>query len=423
MTMASTIGILSIFIVDFVDMYFLSILWESELIAAVWFAWIILFLLVSVWIALMITMWSLVSRTLWEWNKLKAKTTAMNILYFSFFISIPLVLLSYVFASDLLQFIWAKGQTLEYALSYFKIILISLPFMLIWMAATGILRWVWDAKFGMMPTLVAGWVNLVLDPIFIFWFWWWIEWAAIATAISRVAMFFVAFYGAIKHQFIIFCNCFKLKDDIKIILAIFIPAMLTNVATPIWTWYIMKSISEYGDDVVAAMAVMWRLTPILFVYIFWMSWAIGSIIWQNYWAKNYVRVYEVIKKSILISLYYIVWAIIVLILSHNLIISTFNIHWDWIELFKFYTYFLSIFFIFNAILFIWNAAFNVIGKAYLSTITNILKSVILLIPLVYFLWNNFGMKWVLAAESLSVLLTGILTLILLKKYLPKEETL
>ena len=420
MTMASTIGILSIFIVDFVDMYFLSILWESELIAAVWFAWIILFMLVSIGIALMITMASLVSTQLWEWNKKKSKNTAMSILYFAFFISIPLLLVSYVFARDLLQFIWAEWQTLEYALSYFKIILLSLPFMLIWMAATGILRWVWDAKFGMMPTLVAGWVNLVLDPIFIFWFGWWIEWAALATALSRVAMFIVAFYGAIKHKFLVFCSCFKLKDNITAILAIFIPAMLTNIATPVWTWFILKSISEYWDDVVAAMAVMWRLTPVLFVYIFWMSWAIWGIIGQNYWAKNYPRVYEIIKKSILISFYYIVWAVWVLIISHNFIIKIFWLQWDWVELFKFYSYFLSIFFIFNAILFIWNATFNVIGKAYLSTITNILKSIVFLIPFVYILGNNFWMKWILFSESLSVLITWILTLILLKIYLPKE---
>ena len=130
MTMASTIGILSIFVVDFVDMYFLSLLWQSELIAAVWFAGIILFMLISIGIALMITMWSLVSTQLWEWNKNKAKNTAMSILYFAFFISVPLFITSYIFAEDLLQFIWAQWQTLEYALSYFKIILLSLPFML-----------------------------------------------------------------------------------------------------------------------------------------------------------------------------------------------------------------------------------------------------------------------------------------------------
>lgn len=420
--MASTIGILSIFIVDFVDMYFLSLLWQSELIAAVWFAGILLFMLISVGIALMITMSSLVSTKLWEWNKSQAKTTAMNILYFSFFISIPLVFFSFIFSEELLSFIGAKWETLEYALSYFKIILFSFPFMLVWMAATWILRWVWDAKFGMMPTLAAGWVNLILDPILIFWFGWWIEWAAIATAISRIALFIVAFYWAIKHKFLVFCNCLKFTNDLKIILAIFIPAMLTNIATPIWTAYVMKSIAEYGDDVVAAMAIMWRLTPLLFVYIFWMSWAIGSIIWQNFGAKIYSRVHEIIKKSIIISMWYVIWAVIFLMISHKFVINIFWLTWDWIEIFKFYTYFLSIFFIFNAILFIWNSVFNVIWKAYLSTITNVLKSIILLIPLVYFLWNNYWMKGILFAESLSVLITGIITLVLLKIYLPKEET-
>jgi Na+-driven multidrug efflux pump len=170
------------------------------------------------------------------------------------------------------------------------------------------------------------------------------------------------------------------------------------------------------------MAVMWTIVPILFVYIFGLSWAIWSIIWQNYWAKKYSRVHEVIKKSILISFYYIIWAVIILLISHNIIIDIFGIKWDWIELFKFYTYFVSIFFIFNAILFIWNSAFNVIWKAYLSTITNVLKSIIFLIPLVYLLWNNYWMKWILFAETLSVFLTGFITLILLKIYLPKKET-
>lgn len=198
--------------------------------------------------------------------------------------------------------------------------------------------------------------------------------------------------------------------------------MLTNISTPIGTGFIMKSISNYWDDVVAAMAVMSRIIPMLFVYIFGMSWAIWSIIWQNYWAKNYKRVYEVIKKSIIISIYYIFWAIILLYIAHNFIIDTFGIQWDWIEVFKFYTYFLSVFFIFNALLFIWNATFNVIWKAYLSTFTNILKSIILLIPLVYILEMSFWLKWILFAEPLSLFISWIITLILLKKYLPKEET-
>ena len=123
MTLASTIGILAIFLVDFIDMYFLSLLWESELAAAVWFAGVIMFMIVSVGIAMMITMWSIVSKIIGSWNIQKAKTTAMNVYFFWLLISIPLCLWGYFYGDDLLQLIWAKWQTLEYAKSYFYIVL------------------------------------------------------------------------------------------------------------------------------------------------------------------------------------------------------------------------------------------------------------------------------------------------------------
>jgi Na+-driven multidrug efflux pump len=207
----------------------------------------------------------------------------------------------------------------------------------------------------------------------------------------------------------------------KIILAIFIPAMLTNIATPIWSSYMMKNLAEYWDDAVAGMAVIWRLLPILFVYVFAMSWSIWSIVGQNYWAELYDRVYETIKKSILMASWYVVIAVILLIAFNGMIISAFNLQWDWAELLIFYSYFLAIFFIFNAVLFVGNATFNVIWKAYLSTITNILKSLVFLIPLVYVFSQEFWMKGILIAEAISILLTWIITLIFLKIYLPKHN--
>lgn len=419
MTMAGAIGIFAIFIVDFIDMYFLSILGESELAAAVWFAGVILFMLVSVGIAMMITMWSIVSKVIWKWDIEKAKKTAMNIFYFTFFFSIPITIFWYIYAQELLWLIWAKWQTFEYALSYFRIVLIGLPFLMLWMSWTGLLRGIWDAKMSMMPTLIAGWVNIVLDPIFIFWFDWWIEWAAWATALSRIALFIVAFYWVFKHEFYTFCSCFGIKEDLREILSIFLPAMLTNIATPIWSGYMMRNLSEYGDDAVAGMAVIGRVIPIIFVYIFAMSGAIWSIIWQNYWAWLHDRVIETIKKSIQIATIYVIWIVTLLILWNWFIIDMFNLKWDGAELMKFYSYFMAIFFIFNAIIFVWNATFNVIGKAYLSTIMNILKSLFLLVPLVYILSIHMWFKGILLAEAISVLITGIITLFLLKSSVTK----
>ena len=410
MTFAGAIGILSIFLVDFVDMYFLSKLWQSQLVAAIWFAGILVFMLTSIWIALMITMASLTSKFLWSRQQDKALNIASSIFYFTLILSIPLTVLWYIFAKDILSFMWASGETLIFAMQYFNIVVFVVPFLLLWMAINGLLRAIWDAKMSMMPTLVAGIVNIILDPILIFWLDMWISWAAIATAISRITLFWVGLYWLYKYGFLTIWKFSSLFKNLKVILAIFIPAVVTNISTPIWTSFILKSLSEYWDDVVAAMAVIGRLVPVLFVYIFAMSWAVWWIIWQNLWANLISRVKETIVTSIKFIIYYVVWVTILLFFTKSFIINIFDLQNQWKELFIFYSHFLIIFFIFNGIIFIWNALFNVISKAYLSTIINILKSIIFLFPLIFLLENKFGYKWILAAESVSFFISWIITI-------------
>lgn len=416
MTLAWAIWILAIFIVDFVDMYFLSLLGESELAAAVWFAWVLLFMLTSIWIATMITMSSLLSKKIWKWEIISAKKISTSIYYFSLALWIPLTIIFYFSAPFFLELIWAKWVTLDYAISYFKIAVVSFPFMLLWMASNWVLRWIWDAKRSMYPTLVAWAVNIVLDPIFIFVLWMGIEGAALATAISRVSMFIVAFYGVYIHNFLSFHSVSEMKDDMKWILSIFIPAMITNISTPIGSWYVLKEMSKYWDDAVAGMAVIWRLIPIVFVYIFAMSWAIWSIVGQNYGAGNFERTKEAILKSFYLASAYVIWVSFVLLLCNWLVIQMFDLKWDGKELLQFYSTFIAIFFAFNAVIFLGNSVFNVIWKAKYSMVLNIVKSVFLLIPLVFVGSKYFGMKWILIGESISFVITAVLTLYFLYKF-------
>ena len=423
MTFAWAIWILSIFLVDFVDMYFLSQLWQSELAASVWFAGLLVFMVTSVWIALMITMASLVSRFLWAKDTKSSQNIAGSIFYFTFLISLPITVLLYIFSADILVFMWASWDTLKYAIDYFQIVVFVIPFMLLWMSINGLLRAIWDAKMSMMPTLLAGFVNIILDPILIFWFDLWIQWAAYATAASRITLFWVWIYGLIKYDFLHFWKIPTLFKNMKNILSIFIPAVVTNISTPIWSSFLLKNLSAYWDDAVAAMAVISRLIPVLFVYIFAMSGAVGWIIGQNLWANLISRVKETITTSFKFIIYYVLWVFILLFFSKNFIINLFELSWDGKELFIFYANFLTLFFIFNGFIFIWNALFNVIWKAYLSTIINIFKSIIILIPLVLLFNNWFGMKWILAAESLSFFISWMITLVFIYVFVFKENSL
>ena len=63
MTSAGAVGLLSMFGVDLVDMYFLTLLGEEELAAAVGYAGTLVFFLVSVSIGLLIALGALVARS------------------------------------------------------------------------------------------------------------------------------------------------------------------------------------------------------------------------------------------------------------------------------------------------------------------------------------------------------------------------
>lgn len=417
MTLSASIWITSIFIVSFVDMYFLSLLWQSELIAAVWYAWILVFILTSIGIAITIVMSSSISKLIGAWKKDETLFRTTNIYYFSFLISIPVSILWYICTPELLSLIGASWDTLDYAINYFRIILFTYPLTLIGMASVWVLRWLGDAKRSMMPTLVAGWVNIILDPILIFWFNWGIEWAALATAASRLSLFAVAFYWVYQHWYIKFHPIKKILLEIRQIWGLFFPIFMTNMTTPIGMAFMMKAFSEYSDDAVAWISVITRLSPLIFVYIYALSAVIGSIVGQNYGAGLYERAKEAIKKSIYISIWYIVFITLSLILANKFIISAFWLTGDGAVLVEFYSYFIAIFFISNAIVFVGSAVFNVIGKAKYSLIINLCKSIILLIPFIFIFSDIYWMQWILIGETLAWVIASLISMYFLYKFI------
>jgi Na+-driven multidrug efflux pump len=220
-----------------------------------------------------------------------------------------------------------------------------------------------------------------------------------------------------KHSFFLFCNCFGLKNDLREILSIFAPALATNIATPIGNSFMLKLIAEYWDDAVAWMAVLWRLIPVIFVYIFALSGSIWSIVGQNYWAWLYDRVRESIIKAMTIAWMYVLWMSALLIIFNTYLINLFNLSGEGAMLLRFYGNFLAIFFVFNAMIFVWNATFNVIGKAYISMIMNFLRSIVFLLPFIFFFSWVFWVRWILIWEALSLFLTGCIIIFILYNFI------
>jgi putative MATE family efflux protein len=409
----SAVGLLSIFVVDLVDLYFLSLLGEIEMASAVGFAGTILFFTIAISIGFMIAMGALVAREIGAKNPEAAKYYFVNILAICVVIGSLIGFFVWLYTPELLQLMGAKGRTLELATAYLSIIVPSLPILCIGMAATGALRSVGDAKQAMFVTLIAGIVNAILDPIFIFTLDMGIEGAAWASVWARVAMMIYALYFVLKkHKLWVKFSVSKFVHDLSEISKVAVPAILTNIATPIGNAYIMFTLADFGDPAVAGYSIIGRIIPVAFCLVFAISGAVGPIIGQNHGAGLYDRVRETISKSFVVIVLYCIMVSLLLFVLKNNIVNVFNVGGEAAYLIVMFCIWVAILTIFRGFLFVANASFNNLGKAKYSTYMNFGKATLGTVPFVYYGAMYYGAFGIILFEAIGAIVFGIMSSVL-----------
>lgn len=422
MTGANSVGLLALFSVDLIDMYFLSLLGHEELAAAVGFSGTLLFFLTSVGIGLQIAMGALVSRAEGRHDRAMAGRYCTNVMLFSAILATVLTLPTWFYLEELLLFLGATGKTLEYALAYSNILLPSMPILACGMCAASSLRAIGDARFSMYATIGAALVNAVLDPIFIFVLDMGIEGAAVAAVVSRVALVSIGLGAVIvRHRLPQSIHWAKLRADLKAIVPIAAPAMLTNLATPIGGAYVLKTMAEFGDSAVAGSAILGRMVPVAFGVIFALSGSIGPIIGQNAGANSYDRVRQTLINSVLVNVSYVLVMWLLMFLLQGQIVAAFGADGDAEYLIRFYCDWLVIGFAFNGLLFIANASFNNLNQASRATLFNFARMLLGTVPLVYLFSDWFGPAGVIAGELAGALLWGVLAFVSVLWHINKLE--
>jgi putative MATE family efflux protein len=409
MTGASTIGLVAMFTVDLVDMYFLSLLGEQELAAAVGFGGTLLFFLTAISIGLQIGMGALVARAEGAHEPELAGRYCSNILIFSGAAAALISGAAYLYLEELLSFLGATGVTLDYALAYSRIIIPHTPILAMGMCAAAATRAVGDARRSMYATLGGSAVNAVLDPILIFGLDWGIEGAAAASAISRYAVLGIALHALFRvHDLPRATSLVLLRGDLRSILLVAGPAMLTNLATPIGGSFVLKTMAQFGDSAVAGAAILGRISPVAFAAIFALSGAVGPIVGQNAGAGRYDRVRRTLLDALLCNVVYVVFIWLTLWLLTDFIIDAFSAQNEAALLIRFYINFLVGAFAFTGMLFVANAAFNNLHQAQWATLFNFSRAFLGTIPCVYIGARWFGAPGVMVGDAISGMVFGVL---------------
>jgi putative MATE family efflux protein len=381
MAASGAVGLVSIFAVDLLALLYISWLGNVNFTAGVGYGTTVLFLSTSFNVGLMIASSALVSRALGARDKVRARRLAGSTTAISLVAASLIAVLMMAVMDPLLTLLGATGETHAVAWRFLMICMPSNFLLALGMCFSGTLRSVGDARRAMYVTLSGGIASAIIDPILIFGLELGTDGAAIAVTLSRVVFCLVGYHGVVRiHDLMRKPTFLETVEDLKPMVGIAVPAVLTNIASPVAGAYMTSVLAPYGDEALAANAIISRLVPVAFGTVFALSAAIGPIFGQNLGARNIKRVRRTLTDGLIFSAASVMVAWIVLYLAQEQLIAVFHATGRAADLVRYFCVVLAGTWMFHGALFVANASFNNLGAPVLATVFNWGKATIGTVP-------------------------------------------
>jgi len=286
-----------------VDAYFLGKLGKIEFSAPT-IVWPLIFVFISLSIGFTQAGVTLVAQYTGAKNEFNAKKAAGQVLLISTILGIVLSIVGIIISRPIISLIAGQEsiEVVDYAVSYFNLIMIGLPFAFIFNSASSILRGWGDSKFTLNIMFISTVLNIILDPVLIFGLLglpkMGVNGAAVATTIARVVAAIISinhlFTG--KRGFKITLKC--LKPDLFLIKRVFkigLPGSISMTFTSLGFVVIMRFVSSFGPTVVSAYGVGNRIINFITMISFGIGNSVTTMIGQFLGAKDIKNAEKTVK--------------------------------------------------------------------------------------------------------------------------------
>ncbi len=411
MSGTGAIGLIAVFAVDLLNLFYISLLGMRPIAAAIGFAGVVGFFQTSIMIGLAIGVGAVVARRIGTGEARIARHIAGSGYVLMVLIGLVVGLGTVALLGPILDLLGASGETRRLAEEYMLISSPSLLLLASGMCCSALLRCVGDARRAMNVTLFAAIATAIMDPLLIFGLDLGLPGAAISTVLSRCVLATLGWLGAARrHDLLARPPLQALVTDMAAILGVALPAVLTNLAPPIAAAYVTRSMAAFGPSAVAGQATIERISPVAFGIIYALSGAVGPIIAQNLGAGRLDRVRETLRDSFTFMLVAVLAAWAILASGQELVVRAFSADGMTAELVHLFCSWLAAAYLFLGALFVANAAFNNLGYPVLSTLFNWGRATLGTIPLVTY-GAQFGPVGLLVGQAVGAVIFGSLAMI------------
>lgn len=422
LTIPMIFGFISIMLFGAVDTFFVAQLGSDEL-AAISFTFPISFIIISVGIGLGVGTSTVVSRAIGKGDHDEVAHLATYSLALALVIVITLATIGLLTIKPLFTLMGAPANILPLIDDYLSIWFMGVGFLVIPMIGNNLVRATGDTKTPSIIMITSTVINAILDPLLIFGLWGFprleMQGAALATVIAWFVTLFPSLWILICREKMLDLSFPKLRDVLqawKRILHIALPAMGTNVLSPITTGIITALLASYGPKTVAAFGVGSRMEPIALLVIISLATVLTPFIGQNLGAEKHPRVHEALKVCLIFSLIWQGAVSLILMLFSSPLAFLFSSDITVADTIQNFIWMIPFSYGFLGITVLVSAAFNAAHKPMLATCIQLFRLFGLYIPLAFGGSYLFGVCGVFLGVSIGNLLSGITAFLLMRKY-------
>ena len=400
-----------------VDAYFIGQLGYAQL-AAVSYAFPVWFILGGIVMGLGVGTSSLASRAIGAGNKTVVREIATHAMILSIAVGVLVITIGLLSIEQVFSLLGANDETMPYVKEYMEIYYWGGIFMAVPMIGNAVLRASGDAKTPSFLMASSAIINAVLDPILIFgWFGlpaMGVRGAALASVLANVVFLIASLIILIFRDDLIQLRNHSFKSIIeswKKILHVGLPAIASNLIAPLSTAFVTALISSYGQTAVAAYGLAGRLEAFIIVILMALGGAMSPYVGQNFGAKRFDRLNSGFKFAAQFTLVYAIFCIVFLYMSAEFFLGFFTSDPEVIRIAKIQLIYCPWGYGFLGLAAICNGSFNAFGKPMPAMIISISRTLIIYVPMAYFLASLFGIRGVFIAQVLANILAGVVGVI------------
>ena len=376
----ASVGTLFQTLYNVVDSFFAGKI-SPEALSALSKSFPIYFIIVGTCIGVTVASTSLIANSIGESNEEKTLNYFTHSIYYGIIVSIIIAFIGLTYADNIFDIMVTSPEVKSLGLEYTNIIFIGSAVFILVVSLNALLHAEGDTKTYRNLLILSFFLNIILNPIFIFGFLFipamGVKGIAIATIISQFISLLIIFLKILKNKRVkqLVSKHFNPKFEyFKNLLFQSVPITVSISASSFAFTVVITYVGNFGEYAVAGYGAGERFVHVMLLPVLGLNTAIVSIIGQNFGANNYDRIKEAYYTAIKYGVSIMIISGFIVYFIADIIIGVFSNNLDVIESGKQYLKIQTFAFPAYTIFFMCNGFFIGLKKAEYAMASNLIRN-------------------------------------------------